>query len=103
MSRNEIIDDKEFLEEAKREVDVTWSDEDTEKKISGYIEDGVEVLQEDVGTSIDFYEDILAKSLLKTYIRYAWNKSEEYFIQNNIERILKLEGKYGKAKLRESE
>ncbi len=103
MSRNEIIDDKEFLEEAKREVDVTWSDEDTEKKISGYIEDGVEVLQEDVGTSIDFYEDILAKSLLKTYIRYAWNKSEEYFIQNNIERILKLEGKYGKAQLRESE
>ena len=61
------------------------------------------MLQEDVGTSIDFYEDILAKSLLKTYIRYAWNKSEEYFIQNNIERILKLEGKYGKAQLRESE
>lgn len=103
MSRNEIIDDKEFLEEAKIEVDVTWSDEDTEKKIARYIEEGVGVLQNDVGTSIDFNEDVEAKSLLKTYIRYAWNKSEEYFIQNNIERILKLEVKYGKAQLCESE
>lgn len=103
MSRNEIIDDKEFLEEAKREVDVTWYDEDTNNKISGYIENGVEVLQNDVGTSINFYEDSEAKALLKTYIRYAWNKSEEFFITNNIERILKLEVKYGKAQLRESE
>lgn len=103
MSRNEIINDKEFLEEAKRVVDVTWSDDDTEKKISGYIEDGVEVLQNDVGTSINFYEDSEAKALLKTYIRYAWNKSEEYFMENNIERLLKLEVKYGKAQLRESE
>lgn len=103
MSRNEIINDKEFLEEAKIEVDVTWSDDDTEKKISGYIEEGVEVLQNDVDTSINFYEDSEAKALLKTYIRYAWNKSEEYFIQNNVERILKLEVKYGKAQLRKSE
>lgn len=85
-----------FLELVKRDLQITWTDKETEKALIDYIEDGMEVLQNDVGTSINFNDDKLAKGLLRTYVRYAWNKSEEYFISNNLERILKLEVKYGK-------
>ena len=86
----------DFLKEARREVQVTWEDEDTDIRLADYIRDGIEVLQNDVGTSIDFDEDEMARGLLRTYVRYAWNKSEEFFIENNLERLLKLEVKYGK-------
>ena len=86
----------DFLEEARREVQVTWEDEDADIRLADYIKDGVEVLQNDVGTSIDFDNDEMARGLLRTYVRYAWNKSEEFFIENNLERILQLEVKYGK-------
>lgn len=89
--------DPEFLKEIKRDLQITWTDDDTDKILTSYIKDGVEVLQNDVGTSIDFDDDEIARGLLRTYVRYAWNKSEEFFIENNLERILKLEVKYGKS------
>lgn len=88
--------DDEFLKEVKRDLQITWEDEDTARVLSSYIKTGVEVLQNDVGTSIDFDKDDIARGLLKTYVRYAWNKSEEFFIENNLEMLLKLEVKYGK-------
>lgn len=88
--------DEEFFKEVKRHLQITWDDDDTNLTIGDYIRDGVEVLQDDVGTLIDFDKDDFARGLLRTYVRYAWNKSEEYFIENNLERILKLEVKYGK-------
>lgn len=86
----------ELLDEIKGDLQITWNDDNTEKNLTNYIEDGIEVLENDVGTSIDFEEDKMARGLLRTYVRYAWNKSEEFFIENNLERILKLEIKYGK-------
>lgn len=86
----------ELLDEIKGDLQITWNDDNTETNLTNYIEDGIEVLENDVGASIDFEEDKMARGLLKTYVRYAWNKSEEFFIENNLERILKLEIKYGK-------
>lgn len=96
MACKEKIQIDKFLEETKKELQITWLDEDTDAILTKYTKEGVEVLQDDVGTSIDFDEDEIARALLSTYVRYAWNKSEEFFIENNIERILKLEVKYGK-------
>lgn len=99
-TENPIVTDNEFLEEIKRDLQITWTDTDTDEIIKKYIKEGVEVLQNDVDPSltkiIDFNEDNEARGLLSTYIRYAWNKSEEFFIDNNLERILKLEVRYGK-------
>lgn len=94
---NEIKEDNEFLEEVKNNLNITWKDDETDNKVRGYIKQGVEVLQDDVKTSIDFYDDNIARGLLKTFCRYAWNNSEEYFIENNLHYILKLEVKYGKS------
>ena len=93
---NVIKEDNEFLQEVKRHLNITWNDDETDNKIKDYIKQGVEVLQSDVKTSIDFENDDIARGLLKTFCRYAWNNSEEYFIENNIHYILKLEVRYGK-------
>lgn len=89
-----------FLDEIRKDLQITWDDNDTNEILMQYIKDGMEVLQNDVDPSytkiIDFDIDNEARGLLRTYTRYAWNKSEEFFISNNLERILKLEVKYGK-------
>lgn len=94
---NKIIEDKNFFEEIKRVLRISWEDDDTDSNIKEHIKDGVAILEEDVKSVIDFTSDFLARRLLKTYCRYAWNNSEEYFIENNLHYILKLEVKYGKS------
>lgn len=94
---NKIIENKEFFEEVKRVLGISWEDNDTDSNIKEHIKDGVAILEEDVKSVIDFTSDFLARRLLKTYCRYAWNNSEEYFIENNLHYILKLEVKYGKS------
>ncbi len=96
---NNIKEDDEFVEEVKRTLGITWKDDITDNNVRDYIRQGVEVLQNDVGTSIDFENDDIARGLLKTYCRYARNNSEEYFIENNLQTILKLEVQYGKDKV----
>ncbi len=96
---NELIEQaKALLEDIKIVLDVTWNEEITNKKITNIIVDGINFFNEDVKSIIDFEKDPLAFKLLKTYCRYAWNNSEEYFIENNLADILKLEKKYGKNK-----
>lgn len=87
---------EKLFEEIKGRSNITWSDELTDKNVKDYIKEGIEFLQNDVKNSIDFTKDIEAKKLLKTYCRYARNNSEEYFVDNNLSEILKLEVKYAK-------
>lgn len=94
---------EKLFKDIKDSLDITWEDEQTNKKIKEYITDGIELLQNDVGSSINFSEDIEARKLLKTYCRYARNNSEEYFIDNNLSEILKLEVKYAKDELQQND
>ena len=88
-----------LVEEIKQALNITWSDDITNANVKNYISEGIEFLQNDVKNSIDFTKDFEAKKLLKTYCRYARNNSEEYFVDNNLSEILKLEVKYAKDEL----
>lgn len=96
---NDIATDEDFIEEVKRTLNITWTDDDTDASIIDYIKNGVALLQNDVHSYINFKTDILARKLLKTYCRYERNNSEEYFIENNLQDILKMEVRYGKAEV----
>ena len=96
MNENGIINDKDFIDEVKRSLNITWNDDNTNSSVDDYIRNGVAVLENDVKANINFNNDILARKLLKTYCRYERNNSEEYFIENNLQDILKLEVQYGK-------
>lgn len=95
-NENAIIYDEEFFEEVKSELAITWSDDATNLAVKNYIKQGVGILQSDVESQIDFEKSMVARQLLKTYCRYARNNSAEFFIENNIQFILKLELEYGK-------
>ena len=92
-----------LFKEIKNALNITWSDKITDSNIKGYIRDGIGLLQNNVKASIDFKKDFEAKKLLKTYCRYARNNSEEYFEDNNISDILKLEVKYAKDELQQND
>ena len=96
---NDITTDEDFFKEVKRTLNITWDDDDTNASIADYIKNGVALLQNDVQAYINFKTDILARKLLKTYCRYERNNSEEYFIENNLQDILKMEVRYGKAEV----
>ena len=96
MNENEIIYNEDFIDEVKRNLNITWNDENTNASVQDYIRNGVAVLENDVKSDINFNTDILARKLLKTYCRYERNNSEEYFIENNLQDVLKLEVQYGK-------
>lgn len=92
----------ELLNEIKPVLDVTWDDDITNNKIKNIIADGMALINDDVKSEIDYSKDRLALKVLKTYCRYAWNNSEEYFIKNNVSDIIKLEALYGKEETENS-
>lgn len=81
-----------LLEETKSYINVTWDEEDRE--INKIVLEAKQYLSEKVGTEIDFDKDLVAKGLLKDYVRYVRNKSKEYFEQNFLNEIQNLQFKY---------
>ena len=95
---NNFKNDEELFKDAKSECNITWQDEDTDRKIKNAINQGIDVLQNDVGTSINFDEDLQARGLLKTYVRYVWNNFQRFLhFFKILQNLLKLEVKYGES------
>ena len=82
----------QLLKEVKEYNNITWNEEDN--KVNEIIEEGKQYLSEKVGTEIDYDKDLIAKGLLKDYVRYVRNYSSEYFEQNFLDKILGLQLKY---------
>lgn len=81
-------------EEVKRYLDITWSDEDTNKSVDEYISTAKQYLNETTGSEIDFDEDLTARSLLKDHCRYQRNRDIEFFENNFLKSLTALRFKY---------
>lgn len=82
----------ELIDDVKNYLDITWDDENTDKKLTGIIERGKSYLKEISGSSTDLNFDIegLGRSLLFDYCRYARSNALEVFEKNFISDLLKL-------------
>lgn len=82
----------ELIDDVKNYLDITWGDEDTDKKLNGIIERGKSYLKEISGSSsaLDFDSEGLSRSLLFDYCRYARSNALEVFEKNFISDLLKL-------------
>ena len=60
-----------LLEDVLNELDITWRDEDTEKKYSGLIARGMAYLNKKLGGAEDYTLDDMPRALLIEYVRYA--------------------------------
>lgn len=78
-----------MLEELKKHLRITWSEEDTE--LTSMLERGKKYLDRIIGIELDYTQEDLPKSLLFDYCRYYYNNSIEYFTQNFHDEILYLQ------------
>lgn len=80
----------ELISDVKAYLDITWSDEATDKKVSSLIANGMEYLTLKGGRGLDFTKG-QANMLLKDYVRYARDSALDVFENNYRAQILTLQ------------
>lgn len=80
-----------LLEELKNYLKITWESEDS--YLGTIISRGKEYLNNLTGTTINFEQEGLAKSLLLDFCRYYYNNAIEYFEDNFQKQIVRLQYK----------
>lgn len=78
----------ELLTEIENDLDVTWSDEATDRKFERLIADGMAYLTGKIGGTPDFSGPGEARTLLREYVRYARDEAQDVFEANYLSRLL---------------
>lgn len=79
-----------LLSAVKSYLNVTWQDEATDAKITGYISRGMARLQNIAGAPLDFITEGQPRALLLDYCRYANAQALEVFEKNFMSELLEL-------------
>lgn len=77
----------------KNYLNITWTDEATDAKVSGLIEDGMVYLDGKAGESNNYEIPGEPRTLLKEYVRYARDGATEVFEENFLNRILAMQNR----------
>lgn len=80
-----------LLEDVKTYLDITWSDDNTDKKISGIIERGIKYLNSAAGSELDYSQNDKPKELLLDYCRYVRSNALAEFQNNYLHELLTLQ------------
>ena len=80
-----------LLEDIKNYLDISWDDEATDKKIRGFIADGMIYLDGKYGAAADYTLDGQPRTLLKEYTRYARDAALDVFENNYLPQILAMQ------------
>jgi len=80
-----------LLDAAKNELDISWSDEATEKKLTGILERGIAYLDRHAGAAKDYTVEGDARALLFDYARYARAGALDEFEKNYLHELLSLQ------------
>lgn len=74
--------EREMLRDARNYLDITYEDEETDRKLAGILERGKSYLNNVAGTELDYEEGTCQRALLFDYCRYAGNNALELFEEN---------------------
>ncbi len=69
----------EILGDVRNYLDITWQDDETDRKLTGILERGMKYLDHAAGTEQDYTAEGLPRALLFDYCRYARNNALELF------------------------
>lgn len=84
----------ELLNDLKLTLDVTWDDDDTDRKLTRILERSCHIVSEYAGEEIDFEADKTARQLLLDCCRYIWNNVAEEFKTNFGAELVQLRSRY---------
>ena len=85
MNRAEI--EAALLSDVKNIINITWSDQPTDRKVVELIAGGIVYLEEIGGGPLDFEHAGLPRTLLFEYVRYARDEALDVF-ENNYRHML---------------
>ena len=74
----------ELLADAKNYLDITWRDDETDKKLTGILARGMAFLDRVAGTELDYTAEDIPRSLLFDYARYARENALNDFTEHYL-------------------
>ena len=80
-----------MIEKLKQYLNISWEDDELDKKLINLLEQSKNALTSLMGVSINFEEDEELEELLFNRVRYSYNNSLEYFEENFKSEILRLQ------------
>ena len=84
-----------LLDDIKVYLDITWDDEQTNRRITGLIEDGMAYLDDKLGEAGDYLSPGYPRTQLKEYVRYARDAALDVFENNYQSLILAMQADRG--------
>lgn len=81
----------ELLAAVKNYLDITWTDADTDLKLTGIISRGIKYINRHAGSTLDYSIEDNPRALLFDYARYAWSNALDEFSTNYLPEIIALE------------
>lgn len=89
--RNSLPDG--LLADVKNYLNITWSDEATDAKVSGIIASGMAYLDDKLGEAADYTQDGMPRTLLMEYARYMRDSALDVFEANYQALILGMQNR----------
>lgn len=80
-----------LLEDVRNYLDITWTDEAGDRKISGIIARGIKYIDSVAGTSLDYTVEDKPRELLLDYCRYVRSNALNEFQTNYLHELLTLQ------------
>lgn len=86
--------DKNLLQEVKDHINITWDEEETNRKLERIINDAMSTLNWKLGAKIDYSTEGQEHNLFLNYCMYAYNNCTNEFDDNYFNEIMQLRQKY---------
>lgn len=80
-----------LLEDVKNYLDITWTDEGTDRKLAGIIAGGIRYLDRRAGEALDYTVPGDGRTLLMEYVRYARDGAMDVFEGNYLHLLLSMQ------------
>lgn len=81
----------ELLQAVRNYLDITWTDEAGDEKLSGIIARGIKYIDNVAGAELDYSVEDRPRELLFDYCRYVRSNALEDFQENYLPELLSLQ------------
>lgn len=82
-----------LLQDLKDKLNITWDEEETERRLKRILEDAESTLNFKLGAKVD-YSKGMERNLFLNYCMYAYNNCTNEFDSNYFNEIMQLRQKY---------
>lgn len=84
----------ELLQDLKDKLNITWDEEETNRRLKTILEDAEVTLNYKLGATIDYSENGPEHNLFLNYCMYAWNNCINEFDGNYFNEIMQIRQMY---------